>query len=206
MKAYILLDKSGSMASNWQETLGAVNGYVDALSAEKLTKKTRVTLATFDSMGALCFDVLRTAVKAKDWLHVTEAEATPRGRTPLYDAIQRLNTLILDDSSSDEATTVIFITDGGENGSIEATKEVAKVILDRYKTQGFDVVFIGADFDNFGQSASLGGAVGNTMVMSSGSYGAAMSGVAAKTAFFSKTGATRGFTDAERNSARGKTL
>jgi hypothetical protein len=44
MKAYILLDRSGSMASQWTDTLGAVNMYVT-----KLKKNYDVHFATFCS-------------------------------------------------------------------------------------------------------------------------------------------------------------
>ena len=51
MNVYILLDRSGSMASLWEEALGSINGYVS-----KLPKKTKVHMATFDSVS---HDIIR---------------------------------------------------------------------------------------------------------------------------------------------------
>ena len=90
MHAYILLDRTGSMQSIWDEALGSVNAYVKALTEGRTTTKTgadaHVTLAVFDAHDGLAFDVLRAGVPAATWTDVTNADATPRGMTPLFDA------------------------------------------------------------------------------------------------------------------------
>jgi len=49
MHSYILLDRSGSMVTNWIETIGALNGYVEDLAANPDTKNVKVSLFTFDA-------------------------------------------------------------------------------------------------------------------------------------------------------------
>ena len=49
MHVYILLDRSGSMADKWAETLSAITGYVAELA--HTTPTLAVTLAAFDNPG-----------------------------------------------------------------------------------------------------------------------------------------------------------
>ena len=71
----MLLDRSGSMTSLWDEAIGSINGYVSALE----DPDTQVYLAVFDSLS---YDVLREC-KAMDWDAVLPSEVAPRGSTPL---------------------------------------------------------------------------------------------------------------------------
>ena len=35
MNIYVLIDRSGSMATKWDEAIGAVNSYIEALAGKK---------------------------------------------------------------------------------------------------------------------------------------------------------------------------
>lgn len=197
MRSYILLDRSGSMQIRWEETINALNAYVESLAKEKSTEKTKVSVFTFDSMNGLDFNVLREGVRANDWKKIELHEDSPRGMTPLLDAIGRMKSEI--DKKSPKKATVVIMTDGGENGSREVKKETAKAMLDDLRdNKGYDVVFIGADFDAFGEAGGLGNSMSHTLNTSSGHYVDAMASLASKTAFYSTTGQTRAFTDEER--------
>lgn len=200
MKSYILIDGSGSMASRRIETLGAVNAYVEALGEDKATKKADVTIAVFDSQEP--FKVVRNGVKIKDWIPLTESEVFARGMTPLLDAIGVLNQTIT--LAKPKKASIVIVTDGFENASREITKESAKIILDGLRDKGYEVVFIGADFDAFGQSGGLGNSVGQTLNMSAGGYEGAFRSMAMKSATYAATGLVRDFTDEERTVAAGK--
>src|SRR5437773_12384009 len=115
MNVYMLLDRTGSMSSIWAETLSSINAYVTRLADDKVDAK--VTLAMFDSNDGTQFDVIRRSADVKDWQPVTDREATPRGYTPLYDAIGRLMGLANGDTS--DTASVIIVTDGQENASRE---------------------------------------------------------------------------------------
>ena len=110
----------------------------------------------------------------KDWQPVTDREATPRGYTPLFDAIGPPHGLASADTSN--KASVIIVTDGQENASREVTREGAKAMLDRAREKGWDVVFLGANFDAFSQAASLGTAAAHTLNIAPGSMRAAMAG------------------------------
>jgi hypothetical protein len=196
MRAYILLDRSGSMAGKWAETLTAINGYVAELA--HVTPTLAVTLATFDDHGpheasgqAPWFEVIRDGVRADLWRPVTPREAAPRGTTPLFDAVERLVSLA-EDARADRAVMVVM-TDGYENASRVATKTSAKMRLDRCRERGWQVVFLGADFDTSAQAGDLGTGVGQTLSMQAGHYSVAMAFVTRSTAAYSLEGIAMSF-------------
>ncbi len=199
MKAYILLDRSGSMQTRWTETIGALNAYVAGLGGEKATKKTEVTVAAFDNQDP--YLVVRSAVKASDWTPISETEILPRGMTPLYDAIGKLVSTVRQDAP--KKATIVIITDGAENGSRELKKDAAKSMLDELRAKQFDVVFIGADFDAFAQGSGLGNATGSTIVMKSGNYGDAMNVLSARSMAYASSGVIASFSDEDRKRAVG---
>lgn len=180
LNVYMLLDRSGSMQNKWEETLGAVNGYAAELGKTAGTKNSKITLAVFDGAGSTQFDVIRKNHKAKEWAKVTETEAHPRGMTPLFDAISLLDAVIKADDP--EVATVVIITDGEENGSKEISRKAAGEIIAGFKEKLYDVVFIGADFDAFGQSHGLGIGTGNTLNASKGGIGGMAQTLASRSA------------------------
>lgn len=171
--SYILLDRTGSMEPIWSEALSSVNAYADGLGA--LDGGPRIdadlTLAVFDAQGGMQFDVLRKGVDADRWKTVTSDEVTPRGMTPLYDAIGRM--VALAEKDRPEKAIIVIMTDGQENSSTEMTKAAARAALDRVRAKGWEVVFLGAEFSNFddaegvGQTSSRNMAVGKDQLSDS---------------------------------------
>jgi uncharacterized protein with von Willebrand factor type A (vWA) domain len=119
MKVYLLLDRSGSMTTLWDEALGSINGYV-----AKLKPTTKVVLAAFDSVS---YDVIRDT-KVSAWEDVTKTEVWPRGSTPLNDSVVRLVNRCLEDNP--KKAVLVVMTDGEENCSreIRTRKQVQDVI------------------------------------------------------------------------------
>ena len=89
MHAYVLLDRSGSMQTLWVEALSSVNAYAKGLTdkSDGYAVDSHITLAVFDGQQGLQFDLLRKKVPALHWENVTDREASPRGMTPLLDAL-----------------------------------------------------------------------------------------------------------------------
>ena len=175
MDVFILLDRTGSMAPLWVEAVSSVNAYVKEL--EKDGADDRITLAVFDAYsGRMQFDVLRNAMPIKDWKDVGDDEVVPRGTTPLLDATMRLITRA--EEVGNAKTAIVVMTDGYENASKEVTKEAAKATLDRIQAKGWQVNFLGADFDGFGQAAGLGIKIDVAMNFAPGHANAAMSSTA----------------------------
>ncbi|WP_144378491.1 VWA domain-containing protein [Mesorhizobium amorphae] len=199
LSVYLLIDRSGSMASRWDETIGAVNNYIATLAADKATKKAKATVAVFDASGPINFDILRRGEDVGSWTALSVKEASPRGMTPLFDAIGRLSTLVNEDAPA--KAVVAVVTDGAENCSRELTRESAKASLDALRAKGFQVVFLGADFDAFGQAASVGTQKGQTISMNSGSYAGTMRSMAAQTASYATSGATMSWSEEDRAKA-----
>ena len=180
MQAYILLDRSGSMQSLWVEALSSVNAY-----AKELAKKTdgpapdsHITLAVFDEQAGLRFDVLRRKQPALHWETVTDADASPRGMTPLLDALVRI--IALADADKPDKAVIVVMTDGQENASKEVTRDGVKAALERVKAKGWEVVFLGANFDNIADASSVGVGLGQQMAMSAGTMNESMSRLAKK--------------------------
>ena len=198
LDAYILLDRSGSMSQRWSEALGSINAYVKELAKGSAT----VTLATFDSVGDMKYEVLRDAVPSAEWKDVTDADAQPRGGTPLLDAIGRAVSAI--ESRPGDKKILIVMTDGEENQSREMNKVSAKAALDRFEKRGWQVVFLGADFDAFGQAATVGVQNAKVMRLNSGSYVAAMADLGSKSRAYTSGGiAEVAFNDEDRARASG---
>jgi hypothetical protein len=166
LHSYILLDRTGSMEPIWSEALSSVNAYADGLAT--LDGGPRVdadiTLAVFDAQDGLQFDVLRDNIDAQRWRKVTDKEVSPRGMTPLYDAIGRIVSLAEKDHP--EKAVIVIMTDGEENSSTEMDKKAAKAALDRVRKKGWEVVFLGTEFSNFNDAEGVGQSQSRNMAVS----------------------------------------
>lgn len=180
MQAYILLDRSGSMQSLWLEALSSVNAFAKELGNKKdgPSVDSHITLSVFDSQETLQFDILRRKQPALHWEAITDREASPRGMTPLLDAMVRI--ISLAEGDNPDKAVIVIMTDGQENASREATREAVKAGLDRVKAKGWEVVFLGANFDNISDASSVGVQAGQQMAMSAGTMNASMERLAKK--------------------------
>ena len=182
--SYILLDRTGSMEPIWSEALSSVNAYADGLAS--LDGGPRVdadiTLAVFDAQDGLQFDVLRKGVDAERWDDVTTNEVSPRGMTPLYDAIGRIVSLAEKDRP--EKAIIVIMTDGEENSSTEMNNAAAKAALDRARAKGWEVVFLGAEFSNFDDAVGVGQTSSRNMAVSKDQLSDSMDRLADKSKAF----------------------
>lgn len=141
MKLYsLILDRSSSMSSIWNEITSAVNNHLETKSTDKLC-----SLLLFDTEGL-------------DFLFKYEANVTrldssnfgPRGGTPLRDGIMYgIETLVQDwgDYLWQEGVEVEFVifTDGEENSSTHwSSEDVARSITHLQDAHGWTFKFIGA--------------------------------------------------------------
>ena len=201
MEVFVLLDRSGSMQVRWAETITMLNTYVNALACEDATSMAKITLMLFDKAERTETPIIRDAVPAFRWTEIDPAEAAPRGYTPLLDAIGRLTALV--EQRNPDKAVITIITDGEENASTEMTREGARAALERLKSKGHQVVFLGADFDAFKQAGGVGVGATTTMQMASGSYHSGSARHRRRTKAFAATGKTFDpFTDEERKKAK----
>lgn len=198
---FILLDRSGSMASRWQDALSAVNSYAKKLADDGVD--TGVTVATFDSPGGMPtshsspmdFTTVRDRITPETFKPVDATEVQPRGGTPLNDAVVRMVELIEAGGYTTVALTVI--TDGEENSSVASHAE-AKAAIERLQARGWQVIFIGCDFNNVQQAHGYG-VVGNMQAeVASHNLSASTAALAGKRMANINRGASMEYTDAEK--------
>lgn len=194
---FILLDRSGSMSSQWVEALNAVNAYVKKLADEKVD--TGVTLAVFDGHNGLDFKVIRDRIIPSTWGAVSSEDAEPRGMTPLNDATGKIVALAKD--SNYDKVAIIIMTDGLENASRELTVAQAKKLLDDCRAKNWQVIFLGANFDNASQAMSYGNAMASTIRSSTANLNATMQNMGSLRASYGATGQAMTFTDKEKAKA-----
>ena len=183
MNVYILLDRSGSMSTLWNEALGSINGYIEGLK-----KTDRVHLAAFDSIS---HEIVRD-VKVKDWTDVSPKELQPRGSTPLYDSCGK----IMAQAELDNAkkTILVVMTDGYENASKEYKQDSIKAKVKSFENRNWEVIFLGANFDAVETvSGSVGVMANKSMNIAAGNMFDAMNTLRGYTQTYSATGAAINF-------------
>lgn len=193
MKVYILLDRSGSMSSQWDDTIGAVNTY-----AKNLDKNTDVYIAAFDSgyNSDISYTTLRDS-NAGLYEDIKPNEISPRGGTPLLDAMGRLLDTALSDNP--EKAYIVIMTDGYENTSKKFSKQTISEKLARVEDRNWEVVFLGANFDRVtDQATSLGLGLNKTYNISTANLKDEMSFMAGQTVAYASCGIRTSFSDADR--------
>lgn len=187
---FILIDRSGSMSSLWEEALNGVNAYVKKLVDEKVD--TGVTVAFFDLEGGfggkMTFDIARDRVVPESYRRLTSEDAQPRGWTPLSDAVGKI--VAMAEAGDYDKVSIIIMTDGHENASTEFSVEQAKAALDRCRKRDWVVQFLGANFQNAAQAASYGNHMGNTAFTTASNMTKSFELLGAKRGFYASAGAT----------------
>lgn len=197
---FILLDRSGSMGSMWVEAISSINAYVAKLAADNVN--TGVTLALFDKNGSnMSFDILRDRITPQTWKPVEVTESMPRGFTPLNDATFKI--IDLADKGGYDKVAIIIMTDGLENASVEYKTDQIKKLLDERRAKGWQVIFLGANFDNAQQASSYGAAGGQTVNSARGNMRWIMSAMASKRGLYGSSASTdMNFTEEEKAEAK----
>lgn len=136
MQVCILLDRSGSMNTIWDEALNSIDAYVD-----ELDPTTKVNFAIFDSQG---YETVKNCF-VKDWSPIDREKIKPRGMTPLYDSMVRIMNLA--ESINSDKTVLVVMTDGAENCSKNATLTMVKDKLKTFDDRNWQAIFLGANFD-----------------------------------------------------------
>lgn len=188
------------MQGKWVESLGAVNAYVKQLAADKVD--TGVTLAVFDAEDQagggtrMRFDIVRDRIIPSTWHEVSSVDAKPRGWTPLNDAIGKI--VDLADRGKYDRVAIIIMTDGEENASRELSVDDAKRLLAGCRAKNWQVIFLGASFDNIRQASAYGTTLRQTVSANSGTYSVHTASLASKRAIYGATGQSISIDDAEK--------
>ena len=147
----IILDESGSMSSIYRETLTSMNEVINGIrkdQAENPEQKNFVSIVTFEGNGMKGIKARRDRVPVESVKDFTEKDYRPGGCTPLYDAMGKtLNELEGLVHESDRVMATV-ITDGYENSSEEYSGKTIKALVDRLRSKGWTLAYIGANQDS----------------------------------------------------------
>ena len=150
----ILLDRSGSMNSIVDDTIGGFNNFVD--EQRQLPGECHLTLVQFDGQDPQ--DVLVDAKPVAKVKRLDRRRYQPRGNTPLLDAlgqvIARIDRRVAADP--EEFQLVAVITDGYENASHEYTRSQIAELVSNRGDAGWAFVFLGANMDSFSEAGTIG--------------------------------------------------
>jgi hypothetical protein len=148
-----LLDRTGSMESIRDDTIGAFNAYLEGL--QKGGAPIDFTFVQFDSMSIDKIYV-RTPVGAVPRL--TRETYEPRASTPLIDAAYKTVQAVDESLAGDSETKVVicFHTDGQENSSIEHDWDELNALIKEKSRAGWQFNFMGVGIDAYNQSTRMG--------------------------------------------------
>lgn len=170
----MVLDRSGSMDSCRAATISAVNKYLHEARGDANMKEADFSLLIFDSQS---IDEIRSGVPVsiKD---ISAEDYTPRGGTPLYDAIGR-GIDGLDKKLAGAGTgkaILVIVTDGQENSSRRYNHAAISELIKARQAAGWLIVFLGAGLDAASQGLALGVHAGATasIAMDEASLGSTM--------------------------------
>lgn len=155
--SYFLLDRTGSMSSMANAVKQGFRKYVR--EQQEQPEPMLLSVAQFDSTNP--FEVL---IEGKD-IHAVSDELTgysPRDRTPLYDAIEKMIDHAERTSHGAADVIVVVFTDGAENASTKATRQSVLAKIEACKQRGWTFVFLGANIDSFEEGGALGISRGST--------------------------------------------
>ena len=140
-----LLDRSGSMYSFTEDTIGGYNSY---LENERKNSNARITTILFDDQ----YEVLHDRVKIGEVNNITNKEYFTRGCTALYDAIGKTITSL--EHKNPAKVLFVITTDGLENASCEYNKDSIKSLIEKHKEWEF--MYIGANIDSYNEGTKIG--------------------------------------------------
>lgn len=154
---YILLDGSSSMQDKWWETLAGLDAFMHTLQAQNIHSHGIAT--TFDDQDLQC--IQRDSLISQWKPFFEDPLGAHFGSTPLYDAINLMGRHLRD--LDPRQASIVIVTDGYENASKHTNLTQAKAILDWCRAKGWQITFLGANFDNSTQAKALGATSRNSI-------------------------------------------
>ncbi len=148
-----VLDRSGSMSSIRDDSIGAFNTFIE--EQQKEPGEANVTIILFDDK----YEILQDRANLNDAIKFTRDNFVPRGWTALHDAIGRtINKFkALRDEGKVDGVIISILTDGEENYSTEFDiKSIKSMIQNAEKEYGWSFVYLGANQDAFTVGAAMG--------------------------------------------------
>lgn len=155
----VILDRTGSMESIRDDTIGGFNAFLNEQKAEP--GFATLTLVQFDTQDP--YEVVHKFRTLETVPELTRETYVPRAATPLLDAMGRgINDLEsslaqIEEPERPERVVMVIITDGQENSSREFRKDqIEKMIREKQEKAGWQFVFLSADLAAIGDALATG--------------------------------------------------
>jgi uncharacterized protein YegL len=154
---HFVLDRSGSMESVWNDTIGGFNTFLK-------TQKEAVGEATF-SLIQFDHEVITdySFINIQEVKELDRESFVPRGMTAMNDAIGvAINDCgkalaLLDESERPDKVIFVILTDGGENASKTFSRSKIKEMIEHQNlVYSWAFMFLGANIDASKVGATLG--------------------------------------------------
>jgi len=203
----LVLDRSGSMGSIRDDTIGGVNTFI--VDQRKQPGECTFTLAQFDDV----YEVVMHNKPLADVALLTRETFVPRGSTALLDAIGKtINVLgaelaALPETQRPGKVYFVVMTDGQENASREFDRDqVFKMIQHQRDNYKWEFVFLGANQDAIQAGTSLGflGSHSVSYASNSGSVAGSYGILGKKLSAHRATGKALDFDEQDRKEAMGQ--
>lgn len=153
----MILDESGSMAPQWDDTIGGANTYFENLKKDSEVDYS-ISITKFDTV----YTTLATNVPITEVPLIDKRNYSPRGMTALYDAVGRTLQSLESVVQDNEKAMVVIITDGAENSSREHTHATIRPWIERLQAKGnWTFVYLGAVEDAWANASQMGLNIGN---------------------------------------------
>lgn len=146
-----VIDKSGSMTSLANETIGGFNQFLDKQKALDVDRIARMHVTLFDT------DVhhMSRFAPLDMVLPLSQDNYRPDGMTALYDAVGATVDALKKDVRPEDQVLVLVITDGQENSSRMYKVEDIQKLVDAAQAKGWEFVFLGSSLTDWrGQGAA----------------------------------------------------
>jgi Mg-chelatase subunit ChlD len=161
----LVLDRSGSMQSIRDDTVGAINSYVGKLRESE--NDIRFSLVLFDSdfSGNMVLQKVCVAQKISKVKDIGPEDYVPQGGTPLIDAACATIRAVAESVEGRENVRVVIAlqTDGQENTSRENSWADLKNLISEKEELGWEFLFMGCGIDAYEQGAMMGISPGKTL-------------------------------------------
>lgn len=168
----IVLDRSGSMDTVKDDTIGGFNAFLKA--QQEAPGEATITLAQFDDV----YEVVYQTINIKDAKPLNSATFVPRGSTALLDAIGRTINEVgaklskLSEDQRPAKVVFVILTDGHENASKEFTRAgIDQMIKHQRDFYAWEFVFLGANQDAIAAAKQIGIQAANALTYAANAQG-----------------------------------
>ncbi len=150
---FVLMDESGSMSGLEEAVTTGCNEFIYSFAEDPDAK---IWLAWFDhSPGQERTRFKVRGEVAADVKQLAPGDYSPRGATPLNDAIADTVAALDATVNKDENVFLVIITDGYENASEHSTESIRRLLSAREES-GWGIVFLGANQNAAETAAEFG--------------------------------------------------